>query len=249
MVDTGAPVNAVDVSWADEVRLAHPTRTPTRIGIGTFGAVDWRAVRTIRSLDLGSARMGRHLAVDLDLGPMNAALDIDMAGVVGLDTLRQVPVTLDMPGRMLTFHARDAFQPDSGSREYALLLHDRRIGVRASFPDGRDRDLMLDTGLNERLVLSSNDAAGIVTDVAESLMVTQGSVAGAMGLRRARATGVVLFDRPLGDIAVGLVDENSAAFLGGWHGMLGVPAVENLVLQLDIAEGRIWVSEPGSGPR
>lgn len=163
IIDTGATCTIIDQSVAK------------RIGLETDSRVDFSApskgihggLVKYRDLEVGPISMHHGIAGATDLTLFNT--NLPLAGVLGDDLLRELPVTIDYRSATLTLYRRKDFKPPH-SESFALTMDADKPVVDALI-DGRSLPIMIDTGAD-----SAFDIQASVADLYHISMVGRHSL-------------------------------------------------------------------------
>jgi len=152
LLDTGAPVNAIDGGLADRLWLLRYRKE--RLSDIGGGHTCW--ARTLSSLALGELTLSRHAAVAPDLGLFGRALGADVTGILGSPLFSAVPLTIDYRDATITFHERAGFRPPAPTYVGALPMQvrDRKPYVQATINGTHEGWFLLDTGTTAALTIN-----------------------------------------------------------------------------------------------
>jgi hypothetical protein len=143
-LDTGAGANCVNEATAEEFGL----EAVGEVAATGIGGVATTRFRRIESLAVGSLELGKHIAVSLDLGPIEEALGIKIGGILGYDLWSQVVFSIDYRVGQLTLRdwpSAAAEATDLG-REIELRLAQNVPLLRGTVEDRFEGWFRLDSG-------------------------------------------------------------------------------------------------------
>ena len=250
LLDTGSSITVVEKNVARRLGL-QPVATGRVTGIGGTEQVD---IAYIDSLRVDNFHVGRHRVAMVDLDALQSSARTPIAGILGINTLRPQPFTIDYTARRILLHDPDEFEPPEDA--VAVRLHEinRLPAIEAQVVrDDRRQSiwLLLDSGMNSHLALP-------YAAVRENLWMLTGNqnihrqAVGVGGAARNITSQVPLL-RGLGrewqDVPVQLeLDAPDQRVRGRPVGRIGNGLLTQLRLTFDYADRTVWI-EPANAPR
>lgn len=238
-LDTGAGANCVNERVADSLGLA-PAGEVVATGVGGVTTTHFRRVA---SLELGGCRLGEHIAVGLDLKPIEEALGMEIGGIIGYDLWSQVAFGFDYKKGTLELHDVAGFEAEGRGREVELLLADNVPVLRGTVEDRYEGWFRLDSGSGSRVDLHAQFVrrhdllAGRETARAQALGVGGGQehVVGTLAAFTVAGERFTDLEAGFSLAASGaFMDEDTAGNIGG--GLL-----RQLAITFDYGRERAWV--------
>lgn len=245
-LDTGAGANCVNERVADSLGLA-PAGEVAATGVGGITTTRFRRVS---SLELGGCRLGEHIAVGLDLKPIEEALGMEIGGIIGYDLWSQVAFRLDYKAGTLELRDPAGFEAEGRGREVELLVADNVPLLRGTVEDRYEGWFRLDSGSGSRVDLHApfvrrhDLLAGRETARAQALGVGGGQ-AHVVGTLAAFTLGGERF----ADIEAGFSQATSGAFMDeDTAGNVGGGLLRQLAITFDYGRERAWVGRLEAEP-
>ncbi len=146
-LDTGSTVTLIDRRNAEILRL--PVMQRREITLAGFHDTKTYETRVLRidSMTVGPIQVDTRRMVDIDLTASSRRIGKHIGGIIGMDILSRMPVTLDLAGGTMTFHAPDAFNEPAGDPGFDLVMRDGKGPHVWGQIGGRfDALLLIDTG-------------------------------------------------------------------------------------------------------
>ncbi len=238
-LDTGAGANCVNERVADSLGLA-PAGEVVATGVGGITTTRFRRVS---SLELGGCRLGEHIAVGLDLKPIEEAVGMEIGGIIGYDLWSQVVFRFDYEKGTLELRDPEGVEAGSRGREVELLLADNVPLLRGTVEDRYEGWFRLDSGSGSRVDLHApfvrrhDLLAGRETARAQALGVGGGQ-AHVVGTLAAFTLGGERFT----DLEAGFSQATSGAFIDeDTAGNIGGGLLRQLAITFDYGRERAWV--------
>lgn len=152
MVDTGASITIVNKSLAKHMKLT-PTddRQLTLTGVGNRVPAN---VYWLNPLQIGQRNFSTIKAAAIDLDKFTKSKRVPVAGILGMDCLRQQPFTIDFKNKRLTFHDAHNFVPPEGVKPYRFKYSPSGLILVPAILNKKHKAwIMLDTGANSSVSL------------------------------------------------------------------------------------------------
>ncbi len=151
LIDTGSSLTVVDKAVADRLNLPQVGRGRVR-GVGGVEEVTYSV---IQNLKVDRLSVGPHRAATVDLSSFNRSIGWRIAGILGINTLRQHVFTIDYAKAAVIIH-ENGYLPPPGAA--AMQMHPvsqlPAVVAKLGREDAADRVyLQLDTGSNAFLTL------------------------------------------------------------------------------------------------
>jgi hypothetical protein len=150
LVDSGSSLTVLDRQLADQLALPKQGQRTVQ-GIGGSPTVP---IVAIDQFSIGGVALGPQTASSIDLSALAKGARLKVGGILGYNTLRQRPFTIDYVAQTLRFHDPATFTPPGNVPGFELHAWQGLPTVRAEV-EGRPCWLMLDTGADRSIMLPS----------------------------------------------------------------------------------------------
>jgi len=163
IIDTGATCTIIDRSVVKQIGL----ESDSGVEISAPSKGIHGGIVKYRDLEVGPIAMHRGIVGVTDLTLFNT--NLPLAGVLGDDLLRELPVMIDYRSATLTLYRRKEFKPPA-SESFSLMM-DRDTPVVDALIEGWSMPIMIDTGAD-----SAFEMEGTVEDLYHISMVGRHSL-------------------------------------------------------------------------
>ncbi len=248
-VDTGATQTVISQRMAKILGLPIMGRRGAEVmGFHDVKTFEARILR-IDSMAIGSVRVVTRRLVDFDLMPNSRRMGKLVSGIIGMDILSRLPLTLDLAAETMTFHARDAFAEPAKDPRFDLVVHHGTPHVQGRIGDQFDALLLIDTGDAHLLHVNRNF-------VQEHPQVLTGPVirmSGAVGLSgtpvefEERYGRLDVFGRSFDRVLMSLRPTRPEWDLDR-DGAVGTPLLRRFRITFDFAGQRMWAKYQPPNP-
>ncbi len=237
LLDSGAGGWGIDPALADEAGLLS-IGDDGENAAGRDGATLWRQGRAVR---VGPVTLPRPRFLEIDCGPLNRALGVELSGICGYELFRDCVVELDLEAATVRIFDPASFElKDAPWQE--LVLQNKLPCVRARFEGNRQGLFKLDTGAGKGSVLFHSPAvremgllAGRVVSDAESA-----ETFGTLNCKTGRLEYLLLGGRRFNNPLVGFsVDERGARADSSTTGTIARELLTPFRLVFDYSHSRI----------
>ncbi|HLU38211.1 MAG TPA: retropepsin-like aspartic protease [Planctomycetota bacterium] len=209
--DTGAGMSCVDRSIVERLEL--PDAGPVQAS-GSAGVAAQR-LRKVKSLAFGPVLVEGFLMLELDLGPIGAAMGEEIHGIIGYETFFAGVFELDLAQPAITVHDAESFTPPEGHEWQPLTFVGRRPHVTGSI-EGREPGLfLLDVGANTALTVHTKTVdAFALLDGRETETAKLGGVGGMHEVPSGTLAHVVLAGQKVEDVKAFFARVKTGALTG-----------------------------------
>jgi hypothetical protein len=239
--DTGAGQNCIDKKVVDRLGIERFGIVPVN-GIG--GTVHSNFVRPA-TLSLGPVTLTDPLMTEIDLSMIGNALDDEIGGIVGFNTVFRCVARVDLALAKVSLHDPASF--DAGSILWTpLRLYNRHPIVDASF-EGHHGLFKLDTGANN--TISFHVPAVERLKLLEGRETTEGKTGSVGGFRPVRVGKIAWFElggKRIENVEAQFATEKVGAFHDAYSlGNIGVKLMRGFELVFDYQHQRMgFVDRP-----
>ena len=149
LLDTGAAINAIGMGLAGRLKLP-AVGNGTAMGIA--GAEDF-TYRQVHQLSIGALELDSQRLAAINMNRFATSMGTNVNGVIGFNSLRKAPFTIDYKNQILTIHRPQEFQPPEDAILSPLQIHRGLPMVRADLGHNRQVWMIIDTGADSEVTL------------------------------------------------------------------------------------------------
>ena len=230
-VDSGAPVNILDIAVANKLRLGYG---PTGRLSGVGGSQLCRS-RIVRRLRVDDVTLGPHLAIGYDLAGFRAVTGGGVNGILGSGLLSRMPVTLDYPAATLTFHRRGSFRPPAGAAAFPLQVRGGKPFVRGTVNGKAAGWFLLDTGHSGGADIHKAFAKAKGISLPVRFRTSTAGFGGTADREGGKLDSLAVLGRTFPGALAKLVDGKADR-----AGAIGSTVLRHFRLTFDFAAGKLW---------
>lgn len=153
LLDMGSALTGIETGLANRLKL-EPAGFGMATGIGGAQRFTWYSVESLALGRLGQIRLDERRVAGLRLPSFRKTLDVACNGLIGFNSLRHVPFTIDQHVDLLTMYPT-GYKPKHAiaADRHKLFVWRNLPMVEATLPGGGKIMLILDTGADNTLTL------------------------------------------------------------------------------------------------
>lgn len=150
VLDTGGGI-VLEKETAQTLDL-NPVPAGDITGAGKDPVPSWRA--KVDTIAMGAIRIINKEAIVLSLREIKEALHLKyLDGIIGYEIFQRFITEINYADSTVTFYEKDHFNPGSGFEAIPFWIHNGRIPVLKLLVDGREAEMIVDTGDRSSLSL------------------------------------------------------------------------------------------------
>lgn len=240
LIDTGCNRDIVDTQVAKDWRL--PV-FGAGYAVGAGGRQEAR-YHMIKRIDIEGVRLSATQIASMDLSKFADVFDLDIAGIISFNSLKQWPFTIDMTAGTLTFHDPDQPLPAGLGESIPFREIEGLPIVAMQLANRRWVSLVVDSGGNQAMVLPTQSLSRWpeLFDQSSVQTVSLAAIGGDVLGQKMTIEQVTLLGRQFVDTPIAL-ETRPAGFHAGraMIGRLGHPILHRCALTFDSSSQRVYV--------
>ena len=236
LIDTGATCTFIDKSVAQNLGLR---KLADVHGVAVANSYSGE-VMTYRELAVGPVALHQGIAVAVDLFMVRTRLGLQLAGVLGVDFLREQPFTIDFHDATLTLYRRGRFTAPAGLTAYPLRIDQAGLEYVEGRIEGHNGWFAIDTGNAGAFTLQPDFLAQHFDGLQRRHAFKNsgsGDISGSYESLTATFDSIELLGRRFGDCNA---DCLTASVQHRIAGSIGMVELRDARLTMDLAGRRCW---------